>query len=257
MDLAALHRAADTAAAEGAAVVTRRFGRMDVPADHKGRPGDWVTSADWESEAVIRASLERATPDIPIVGEEGGGDRGPMYWTVDPIDGTTNFLVGFPVVAVSVALVVEGRPEVAAIRAPLLDLAFSAVRGRGARCGDRSMTVSTREPGRAIVAMALPFRESPLLPRYLAALQAAFERTEDVRRAGAAALDLAWVAAGVFDGYFELNQSEWDVAAGALLVEEAGGVVTDWEGGPDYLSGNVIAGSPATHAVLLEAVLGG
>ena len=212
-----------------------------------------MTSADWETEAAIRASLERDTPDIPLIGEEGGGDRGPRYWTVDPIDGTTNFLLGFPVVAVSVALVVEGRPGVAAIRAPILDLAFSAVRGGGGRCGDRSMTVSTREPQRAIVATALPFRESRLLPRNLPVLQAVFDRIEDTRRAGAAALDLAWVAAGVFDGYFELNQSEWDVAAGALLVEEAGGVVTDWEGGRKYLSGNVIAGSPATHAVLLEA----
>lgn len=103
------------------------------------------------------------------------------------------------------------------------------------------------------MATALPFRESRLLPRNLPVLQAVFDRIEDTRRAGAAALDLAWVAAGVFDGYFELNQSEWDVAAGALLVEEAGGVVTDWEGGRKYLSGNVIAGSPATHAVLLEA----
>ena len=118
MDLAALHRAADAAAAEGAAVVARRFGHIDSPPEYKGRPGDWVTSADWESEAAIRASLERATPDIPIVGEEGGGDGGSRYWTVDPIDGTTNFLVGFPVVAVSVALIVDGRPEVAAIRAP-------------------------------------------------------------------------------------------------------------------------------------------
>ena len=104
------------------------------------------------------------------------------------------------------------------------------------------------------MATALPFRQSPLLPRYLRALEAAFGRIEDIRRAGSASLDLAWTAAGVFDGYFELNQSEWDVAAGALLVEEAGGVVTDWEGGSEYLAGNVIAGSPATHAALLDAV---
>ena len=257
MDLAALEAIATEAAQEGAAVITRRFGRGDSPAGNKGRKGDWVSSADWESEAAIRAALERATPDIPVVGEEGGGDRGDRYWTVDPIDGTTNFLVGFPVVAVSIALMVEGRPAAGSIRAPLLDLSFSASRGGGARCGDRPLRVSDREPARAIVAMALPFRSSPLLPRYLAALEAAFPRVEDVRRAGSAALDLAWVASGVFDGYFELNQSEWDVAAGALLVEEAGGVVTDWEGGAEYLAGSVIAGSPATHAVLLEAVRAG
>jgi myo-inositol-1(or 4)-monophosphatase len=253
VDLTSFQRIAEAAAAEGSAIVARRFGRIGVTPELKGRVGDWVTSVDRESEAAIRASLERATPGIPIMAEEGGGERGPRYWAVDPLDGTTNFLLGFPVVAVSVALVTNGRSEVAAIRAPLLDLAFSATRGRGARCGGRLLEVSDREPSRAIVAMALPFRNRALFPRYLAALEAVFESTEDVRRAGAAALDLAWVAAGVFDGYFELDLSEWDIAAGALLVEEAGGVVTDWEGGPNYLSGNVIAGSPATHAVLLEA----
>jgi myo-inositol-1(or 4)-monophosphatase len=254
MDLASLRRVAEAAAAEGASIVAGRFGREGAVEEPKGRTGDWVTSVDRDSEAAVRASLSRATPHIPVLAEEGGGERGPRYWAVDPLDGTTNFLLGFPVVAVSVALVVERRPEVAAIRAPLLDLAFSGARGHGARSGGSRMNVSTREPGRAVVATALPFRDRSLLPRYLPVLEAVFERTEDVRRAGAAALDLAWVAAGVFDGYFELNLSEWDVAAGALLVEEAGGVITDWEGGSNYLSGNVIAGSPATHEVLLEAV---
>jgi myo-inositol-1(or 4)-monophosphatase len=101
--------------------------------------------------------------------------------------------------------------------------------------------------------MAFPFRAKSLVPRYTAALEKVLTRTEDVRRAGAASLDLAWVACGVFDAYFELNLSVWDVAAGALLVEEAGGVVTDWEGGSNYLSGNIVAGSPQTHRVLLEA----
>jgi myo-inositol-1(or 4)-monophosphatase len=103
------------------------------------------------------------------------------------------------------------------------------------------------------VATALPFRDRTLLPRYLPVLKGVFGRVEDVRRPGAAALDLAWTAAGVFDGYFELNLSAWDVAAGALLVEEAGGVVTDWEGGPGYIGGDILAGSPQTHAVLLDA----
>jgi myo-inositol-1(or 4)-monophosphatase len=254
VDLASLQRVAQTAAAEGAAIVARRFGQAGTIPELKGRAGDWVTAVDRESETAIRATLERNTSDIPVLAEEGGGERGPRYWAVDPLDGTTNFLLGFPVVAVSVALVVEGRPEVAAVQAPLLGLRFWAARGLGARCGGRPLKVSDRDPRQAVVAMALPFRDRTLLPRYLSALDAVFERTEDVRRAGAAALDLAWVAAGVFDGYFELNLSEWDVAAGALLVEEAGGVITDWEGGPEYLSGNVIAGSPATHEVLLQAV---
>jgi myo-inositol-1(or 4)-monophosphatase len=156
-------------------------------------------------------------------------------------------------VAVSIALVVDGRPEVAVVEAPLLGLTFHAVRGGGAWSGDDPMRVSARPPERGIVATALPFRQRSLLPRYQPVLRRVFDRVEDVRRAGAAALDLAWVAAGVFDGYFELTLSVWDVAAGGLIVEEAGGLVTDWDGGSDYLSGNVLAGSPATHEVLLAA----
>jgi myo-inositol-1(or 4)-monophosphatase len=175
------------------------------------------------------------------------------YWVVDPLDGTTNFVLGFPVVAISVALVEEGRPMVGVVLGPLLDLSFHATRGGGAWCEDRRLEVSERPPERAIVAVALPFRDRSLLGRYLPVMEAVFARVEDVRRPGAAALDLAWVAAGVFDGYAELNLSPWDVAAGALLVEEAGGLVTDWSGGPNYLGGEVLAGSPPTHAVLLGA----
>jgi myo-inositol-1(or 4)-monophosphatase len=105
-----------------------------------------------------------------------------------------------------------------------------------------------------VVGTGFPFRRKEALPRYLAAFERCLERFEDLRRPGAAALDLAWVAAGVFEGFFELGLAPWDVAAGALLIDEAGGVVTDWEGGPDYLSGDILAGSPAVHAELLEIV---
>jgi myo-inositol-1(or 4)-monophosphatase len=241
------------AASAGSRIVAARFGRAVEDQASKGRTGDWVTEVDRESEAAIRSVLEARAPAIPVLGEEAGGRRGQSYWAVDPLDGTTNFVIGFPVVAVSIALVVDGRPEVAVVEAPLLGLSFHASRGGGAWSGHDRMHVSARPPERAIVATALPFRQRGLLSRYEPVLRRAFDRVEDVRRAGAAALDLAWVAAGVFDGYFELTLSVWDVAAGGLLVEESGGVVTDWDGGPDYLSGNVLAGSPATHEVLLAA----
>lgn len=257
-DLTWLMELADRAAAEGSGVVAAGFGQPGAGGEPKGRTGDWVTRTDRESELAIRDLLAGATPDIPVLGEEGGGTVGARYWAVDPLDGTTNFLLGFPVVAVSVALVQDGRPVVGAIRAPILGLSFTAARGAGAWCAGARLHVSDREPGRAVVATALPFRERTLLPGYLPVLEAVFARVEDIRRAGAAALDLAWVAAGVFDGYFELNLSPWDVAAGALLVEEAGGVATDWDGGPGYLGGDVLAGSPRTHPVLLGAAsLGG
>ena len=198
--------------------------------------------------------LSRLTPDIPMLGEEAGGRRGDTFWAVDPLDGTTNFLIEFPVVAVAAALISDGEVLVGAVEAPFLSFSASAARGQGAWSGERRLHVSTRPPEQAIVATAWPFRARTLLPRYRPVFEEIFERTEDVRRAGSAELDLAWVAAGVFDGYFELNLSIWDVAAGSLLVEEAGGTVTDWEGADGYLdSGNVLAGSPATHAVMLEA----
>jgi myo-inositol-1(or 4)-monophosphatase len=199
--------------------------------------------------------LTKLTPDIPLVGEESGGRAEDTFWAVDPLDGTTNFVIGLPIVAVAAAVVSGGKVIVGAVHAPLLNFSASASRGQGAWSGDTPLWVSDRAPEQAIVATALPFRARSLLPRYRPVLDRVFERTEDMRRPGSAELDLAWVAAGVFDGYFELNLSIWDVAAGSLLVEEAGGVVTGWEGEEDYLStGNVLAGSPATHAVLLDAV---
>jgi myo-inositol-1(or 4)-monophosphatase len=251
LDLDELAGVARRAAAIGSEVVARRFG--EHASEAKGA-GDYVTATDRESEGAIRAFLAEAGPDIPVLGEEAGGTEGDRFWAVDPLDGTTNFVLGFPVVAVSVALVDEGRPVVAAVAAPLLGLTFAATKGHGAFEGERRLRVSVREPSRAVVATAYPFRRKSLLDRYLPALEAVIDRAEDIRRAGAAALDLAWTAAGVFDGYFELNLGVWDVAAGALLVEEAGGVVTDWSGGPGFLSGEVVAGSPATHAMLLGAI---
>jgi myo-inositol-1(or 4)-monophosphatase len=256
-ELDRLVAAAEVAADAGSRIVRERFGGHMDPGESKGRTGDWVTDVDRQSEDAIRSALQGAEPSIPVLGEEGGGSTGDRFWVVDPLDGTTNFLIGFPVVAVSIALIHEGRPAVAVVRGPLLGLSFTATRGGGAWQDRKRLQVSRRPPDRAIVATALPFRERALVPSYLPVLEAVFGRIEDVRRAGAAALDLAWVAAGVFDGYFELNLSAWDVAAGALLVEEAGGVVTDWDGGPGYLQGNVLAASPATHEVLLDAARAG
>ncbi len=251
MDLKHLRQVAQEAADVGAGIVAARSGRQEA-ARSKG-PGDYVTAVDRESEAAIRSFLAGATPDIPVVAEEGGGDRGEAYWAVDPLDGTTNFMIGFPAVSISVGLVFGERPVVGAVCAPLLGLSFVAARGQGAWSGETRLRVSDRPSERAIVATALPFRARASMDRYRPMLEAAFERTEDIRRAGSAALELAWVAAGVWDGYFELNLSVWDVAAGALLVQEAGGVVTDWAGGDEYLKGDVLAGSPQTHAALLEA----
>jgi myo-inositol-1(or 4)-monophosphatase len=177
-------------------------------------------------------------------------------WVIDPVDGTTNFVRGFPVVGVSIALVENGRPVIGAVTAPLLGEAWSAAEGEGAfdREG-RRLSVSTH-PGAGVVATGFPFRRKERLARYLPVMTRALERFEDLRRAGAASLDLAYVGAGAFDGYFELGLGLWDIAAGALLVREAGGVVTDWAGDPEavFVSGDILAGTPAWHTAMLEIV---
>ncbi len=253
LDLESLSLAAAEAARVGGRVILDGAG--SAAPEIKGA-GDYVTEVDRASERAIMASLDRAAPGIPVVGEETGGDRGDRWWVVDPLDGTTNFIHGFPAVAVSVALVDGGRPVVGAVHAPFLGETYHAARGSGAivvRADGRidRLAVSERAVERAVVGTGFPFRRKDLLPRYLATMSGALRRFEDLRRPGAAALDLAWVAAGVFDGFFELALNAWDVAAGALLIEEAGGVVTDWEGGPGYLSGDILAGSAAVHAALL------
>jgi myo-inositol-1(or 4)-monophosphatase len=242
------------AALEGGRVI-RASGSSAGDVEEKGA-GDYVTQVDRAAEEAITSLLLAEDPGAQVVGEEHGGDRGERYWLVDPLDGTTNFVHGLPVVGVSVALVERERPTAGAVHAPFLDVTFTAVRGSGAEQDGRPLRVSSRDPGEAVVATGFPFRYKHRIPEFLRLLLPALETFEDLRRAGSASLDLAWTAAGVFDGFFELGLSPWDVAAGALLIEEAGGVVTDWSGGGDYLAGDVLAGSPAVHKALLEITLG-
>lgn len=245
--------AAEAARVGGATILLADRG----PAAIEKGAGDYVTEVDRASERAIADFLAQATPGVQVVGEERGGVASERYWLVDPLDGTTNFVHGFPIVAVSVALVESGRPVAGAVHAPFLRETYAAARGRGARLEREhveveALRVSDRPVEQAVVGTGFPFRRKHLLPRYLRMMGAALDRFEDLRRPGAAALDLAWVAAGVFDGFFELALSPWDVAAGALLIEEAGGVVTDWDGGPGYLSGDILAGPRAVHAELMR-----
>ena len=251
-----LRELAAAAAAKAAELVVAARERDQAPeAEIKG-PGDYVTEIDRSAERAAMRVLRQGAPDIPILAEEAGGSTAERMWVVDPIDGTTNFLRGFPVVGVSVALVEEGRPVVGAVNAPLLRASWSAAEGLGATDNTgRPLSVSTH-PGAGVVATGFPFRRKERLPRYLEVFGRALTRFEDLRRAGAASLDLAYVGAGVFDGFFELGLGIWDIAAGALLVREAGGVVTDWQGDPHqvFVSGDVLAGTRAWHEAMLEIV---
>ena len=222
-------------------------------AELKGR-GDYVTATDRRSESAILEVLAREAPGIAVLAEERGGVRASTMWAVDPLDGTTNFTRGFPSVGVSVALLENGRPVVGVVIAPFLKVEFIASRGAGAFMNsERLPQHRALEPANAIVATGFPFRNKGFLPRYLAMFQGALARFEDLRRAGAAALDLAWTGSGTFDGFFELGLNTWDVAAGAALVLEVGGRVTDWSGGESWIdTGDILAAAPAVHEVLLE-----
>jgi myo-inositol-1(or 4)-monophosphatase len=227
----------------------RPGGAVDV----KGA-GDYVTASDRQSEAAILDVLKHEAPGIAVLAEERGGTRATTMWAVDPLDGTTNFTRGFPVVAVSVGLLDRGVPVLGVVIAPFLKLEFAASRGKGATLnGDRLPRLRALDPAKAVVATGFPFRNKTLLPRYRPVVEGALQRFEDLRRAGAAALDMAWTAAGTFDGYFELNLNTWDVAAGAALVMEVGGKVSDWSGGDAWVEkGDIFAAAPAVHEVLLE-----
>jgi myo-inositol-1(or 4)-monophosphatase len=253
LDLDALLVAADRAARAGGEIVRAHFG--SPPEVREKAPGDWVTAADLASEAAVRELLERET-GLPVFGEEFGGDRADTCWLVDPLDGTANFVHGLEAVGVSVGLVADGEPVVGVVHAPLLSRTYAARKGGGAFRDERRIHVSDRLPDQAIVATGFPFRRKELLPTYEPAFAAALHRFEDIRRVGGASLDLCWTAEGVFDGYFELRLGPWDVAAGGVIVREAGGVVTDWAGdGSAWLtSGDILAGPADVHGVLAEIV---
>lgn len=255
LDLPRLLEVALHAARAGGEIALDAFGAArDVRS--KG-PGDWVSATDTASERAVRACLVEGAPDLPVFGEEEGGDRAEVGWLVDPLDGTANFLHRYPVVGVSIGLVVGTEPVVAVVHAPMLGDTYWATRGGGAfRDGER-LSVSDRPVESAICATGFPFRaKRERLPEYFPVFERALTTFEDLRRAGAASLDLAWTAAGVYDGYFEQGLGPWDVAAGALLVREAGGIVTDWQGDPDawLRSGDIVAAPPTTHPEILALI---
>jgi myo-inositol-1(or 4)-monophosphatase len=253
-------RALALAAAQAAAdvILARTRDPGTIAAEIKGT-GDYVTEVDRAAEAAALQVLRRGSPDIPVLAEEGGGALAELVWVVDPVDGTTNLLRAFPVVGVSVGLLEEGRPVAGAVVAPMLGEAWTAAVGQGASdARGNPLRVSNRPPAEAVVATGFPFRHKERLGRYQPVQEASLRDFEDLRRAGAACLDLAYTATGTWEGFFELGLAVWDIAAGALLVREAGGVVTDWNGDPDavFENGNIVAGSPAWHEAMLALIAG-
>lgn len=244
-------------AARAAGTILRTaYERGNVSAEHKGTV-DLVTETDRAAEAAVRAVLGRHTPDVPILGEEGGGAwDAPTRWVVDPLDGTTNFVHGFPWFCVSIGLEVDGAGEVGVVYDPLRDDLFAARRGRGATCNGASIRVSTvADLGQALIATGFAYDRQQRADYYLARVKVVMERAQGIRRAGAAALDLARVAAGQLDAYWEFGLQPWDVAAGRLLVEEAGGRATSHDGGPmDLRLPSPLASNALLHAEMLAVL---
>jgi myo-inositol-1(or 4)-monophosphatase len=232
------------AANAAANIMRRQMQHVEaIPFERKARH-DYVSEVDRACEEEIVRQIRRYYPDHAFLGEEGGArGENEVVWVIDPLDGTSNYMHGIPHFAVSIAQQVKGRTEHAVVFDVMRDELFTASRGKGAFLNQKRIRSSARSSlDEAVLATAFPFRERGQLQAYARVFQAVFSRTEDFRRAGTASLDLAWVAAGRLDGYFEVAIKPWDVAAGALLVREAGGVVMDWHGRDDIeASGTVLA----------------
>ncbi len=223
------------------------------------RANDFVTRVDRAAESAIIEVIRKSYPEHAILAEESGrleGARSEHCWVIDPLDGTTNFIHGFPQYCVSIGVQHRGALAHAVVYDPVRNELFTASRGRGAFLDDRRIRVSKcTQLSEALVGTGFPFREMARADRYVVQLRAMMAASAGVRRAGAAALDLAYVAAGRLDAFWELGLSAWDMAAGALLVQEAGGLVGDLAGGPGYLEGGEIAAAtPKVFEPLLAAL---
>ncbi|MGM0588606.1 MAG: inositol monophosphatase family protein [Bacteroidota bacterium] len=246
-------------AARKAADVIRDFQTQKSFSVKLKAKNDLVTDADVATEEAIVKLLQSERPDDQILGEETvEGQHIPegRVWIVDPIDGTTNFAHGFPIYCVSIALYEDGAPQAGIIYEVNNDEMFAAAKGQGATLNGSTITVSKRDTlERSLLGTGFPYNDLSLIDEYLELFRYLMSHTQGVRRPGTAAYDLACVAAGRYEAFYEYSLKPWDVAAGGLLVQEAGGVITDWDGGQQWLTGQrLVAGNRAVHAELLSVI---
>jgi myo-inositol-1(or 4)-monophosphatase len=245
------------AARAAGAIINRAALDVEAVRISQKQVNDFVTEVDHASEAAIIETLLTAYPGHGILAEESGtehGNKGSDHiWIIDPLDGTTNFIHGFPVYCVSIALAVRGKVEQAVIFDPSRNDLFTATKGRGAFMNERRIRVSKRtELKQCLISTGFPFRPGDNFQNYLAMMSDVMQRTAGLRRPGAAALDLAYVAAGFTDGFFETGLSPWDVAAGSLLVTEAGGLIGNFTGEPEFMEHKeCVAGNPRIYGQLV------
>ncbi len=249
------------AARKAAKALLRDFGEVENLQTSRKGPADFVSKADLKAERILREELQKARPHYCMTLEEGGEIEGPdksHRWYVDPLDGTTNFLHGIPHWAVSIGLEREGQLVAGVVFQPLTNELFIAERGQGAWLNDKRMRVSARKDLKdTLLATGIPFKGRPGHAQFSQDLASVMPEVAGVRRYGSAALDLAWVAAGRFDGFWERGLSSWDIAAGIVLVREAGGLVSDLAGDQNMLgTGQILAANGAIHGAV-RALVGG
>jgi len=239
-------------------IIIRNLGHLSQSDVQTKQAFDFVTKVDRWSESVIMQTIREKFPAHRFLTEETlkQEDTGEYRWIIDPLDGTTNYIHGYPVFSVSIALQYRNEMIIGVVFDPLRDELFHAVKGTGAFLNNRQIMVSeTTEPGKSLIATGFPFRAKEMIDHYLNAFRVVFDEVSDIRRAGSAAIDLAYLASGRVEGFFELNLSPWDIASGSLLITEAGGIITDFGGGKDYLStGNIVAGNASIHGELLAKI---
>ena len=237
-------------------VITRSMNRIDTLNVSEKSQNDYVSEVDYRAEQEIISTISRAYPDHAILAEESGAtnNTSECQWIIDPLDGTTNYLRGYPQYSVSIALKYRGKLEHGVVYDPLRDEIFSASRGQGAQLNDRKIRVTNRRSLEgALLGTGIPFRPDQDLDAYIETLRVLLPNTAGVRRAGSAALDLSYVAAGRLDGFWEFGLRPWDMAAGCLIIQESGGIVTDTDGSDNFLdSGNVVTGNIKVHEQMLK-----
>ncbi|MGC7560292.1 inositol-1-monophosphatase [Pasteurella sp. PK-2025] len=247
------------AARKAGNVIAKGYERRDDIQTTLKSQNDYVTNIDKASEEAIIEVIRKSYPDHTIITEERGaleGKDSDTQWVIDPLDGTTNFVKGLPHFAVSIAIRVKGRTEVGVVYDPIRNELFTAVRGEGAKINEMRLRVENkRELTGTILATGFPFKQTRLMPTQFAMMNNLIEECADFRRTGSAALDLCYVAAGRVDGYFEMALKAWDIAAGDLIVREAGGLVCDFNAGHHYLTnGHVVAAAPRIVKEILNKI---
>lgn len=254
----ALVNIAQKAAQQAGNIILRSMDKLDEVQITEKQKNDFVSEVDIAAERSIVETIRKSYPDHGIIAEEGGDDRADndIVWIIDPLDGTRNFLHGFPHFAVSIAVREKGKIEHGVIYDPIRKEFFMASRGRGCRVNDRRMRIGSRKTlDQALLGTGFPYKDKAIFSQYMATFEALFQQSGGVRRAGACALDLAYVAANRLDGFWELGLKPWDIAAGALMIKEAGGLIGDIDGSENYLkSGNVVAANPKLFKQMLQII---